>query len=59
MISDQKKTIQQTHYCNGLRLFATVKSFYYINQTLCRVILPSFEKPFLSAGESEHEIEGF
>ena len=34
--------------CGFLQL---IKSLYYINQTLCRVILPPFEKPFLSAGE--------
>lgn len=38
--------------CGFLQL---IKSFYYINQTLSRLILPPFEKPFLSAGESEHE----
>ena len=35
--------------------FQLIKSFCYVNQTLCLVILPPFEKPFLGAGESEHK----
>ena len=48
-----EKKIQQTQYCN--EFFQLIKSVCYINQTLCLIILPPFEKPFLGAGESEHK----
>ena len=58
MISDQKKKIQQTQYCAmGCGFLQLIKRLYYINQTSCRVILPPFVKPFLSAEETEHDRE--
>ena len=53
MISDQKKKKFSKHSnAMGYGFLQLIKSLYYINQTLCRVI---FLKPFLSAGKSEHE----